>query len=362
MRVAIVSDALVQRGGAERVVEAIAATFPDAPVYALLYDANNGPASLRERIITSPLQRLPGASRRHRPLLPLFPAAIASFDLRGFDVIISSHHTVAKGVRRPAGAVHVCYCHTPMRALWERTREELVTLSPPLRPFAAAVFSRLRAWDVATAASVDTFVANSETTRERIKRYYNRDSTVVYPPADLDRFTPGGTESDYYLVASRPVPYKRIDVAVDACAKLRKRLVIAGGTPKNIPPGSNIEVLGHVDDSQLVSLMRGARALLFPQLEDFGLTPVEMMATGRPVIAYGRGGAVETVIDGVTGLLVPEQSAEAFAAAIERFEGMRWDPQAARAQAERFSAGRFRIAIRQIVEQTNDGRSKLLVS
>ncbi|MGH7706368.1 MAG: glycosyltransferase [Vulcanimicrobiaceae bacterium] len=349
-RVAIVSDPLVQRGGAERVVEAMAELFPDAPVYALLYSPETGPAALRARVTASSLGRVPGAARRHRWLLPFYPAAIERFDLRGFDAIVSSHHTVAKGVLRGADQVHVCYCHTPMRALWERPHDELAAIAAPLRPFAERLLSRLRAWDLATAARVDRFVANSATTQRRIRAHYGRDSAIVYPPIDTDRFTPGGEAQDYYLVASRLVPYKRIDVALAAAAMLGRRVLVAGSAGEDrrlAMPG--VELLGHVDDDRLVALMRGARGLLFPQYEDFGMTPVEMMACGRPVVAYGRGGALETVIDGVTGVLADDQTPLAFASAMRRLESQSWSSERIRRHAERFSKARFNDGLAQIV-------------
>jgi glycosyltransferase involved in cell wall biosynthesis len=353
-RVAIVSDPLVQRGGAERCVEAMAAAFPDAPIFALLYSAQTGPSALAPRIVSSPLQRIPGATRRHRWLLPLFAAAIESFDLSGYDVILSSHHTVAKGVLRSADQVHVCYCHTPMRALWERPFEEIRALPPPLRPLAAATFRRLRVWDYATAARVDRFIANSVTTQRRIAKHYRRESTVLHPPIDVDRFTPGPEQvpDDYYLIAARLVPYKRVDIAVAATAALGRRLVVVGGGPgEHVVRGArHVDYRGHVSDDEVVRLMRGARAMLFPAHEDFGMAPVEMMACGRPVIAYGAGGAAETVVDGESGVLAREQSVPAFIDAIERFESAPFDRGRIRSIAERYSSAIFRSRLKQLVE------------
>jgi glycosyltransferase involved in cell wall biosynthesis len=346
-RIAIVSDPLVQRGGAERVVEAMARVFADAPIFALLYSPTSGPPALRERITTSGLGRIPGAARRHRMLLPFFPAAIESFDLGGFDVVLSSHHTVAKGLIRGAETVHVCYCHTPMRALWERTHEELATLPAPLRPFGASLFRKLRVWDLATVQRVDVFIANSETTSQRILKHYGRDSVVVYPPIDTLRFTPSDAPAgDYYLVASRLVPYKRVELALEAAQRAQRRLIIVGDGPGRAALlRRGAELRGHVSDDELIELMRGARALIFPQLEDFGMTPLEMMACGRPVIAYARGGAAETVIDGETGVLVGEQTPEAFVEGIRRFESLRISAAACRSRAELFSYERFARAI-----------------
>jgi glycosyltransferase involved in cell wall biosynthesis len=341
VRVAIVSDPLVQRGGAERVVEALAQAFPDAPIFALLYSAERGPARLAARIRPSWLDAIPFANQKHRAFLPFFRAAIESFDVSNFEAIVSSHHTVAKGVLTRADQVHVCYCHTPMRALWERPVAELATLPRAVRPFGAALFSHLRTWDAVTAARVDHYVANSTATQRRIATYYRRPSEVVFPPIDTEFFTPGGPVGDYFLVASRPVPYKRVDLAIAATARLNLPLKIVGGRHalRDVPP--NVELLGHVSDEELRTLMRGARALLFPQYEDFGMTPLEVNACGRPVVAYGAGGALDTVRDGVTGVLVAQQSVAAFSSALDRFTNLAFDPASAREHALAFSKGRF---------------------
>jgi glycosyltransferase involved in cell wall biosynthesis len=364
-RVAIVSDPLVQRGGAERVVQTLAEIFPDAPVFAILYSPERGPSALAPRVRESWLRRIPAAARRHRALLPLFPAAVESFDLSTFDVIISSHHTAAKGFIRDANQLHICYCHTPMRALWERPHDEIATLPPIARPAARALFSRLRTWDYVAAGRVDCFIANSRTTQARIAKHYGRPSEIVYPPIDTERFTPGGSVGDYYLIVSRPVPYKRIDVALCAAARLGRRVVLAGGG--NVPPGmtgANVEVVGRVSDHQLVRLMRGARALLFPQLEDFGMTALEMNACGRPVIAYGAGGALETVVSGRTGVFAAAQTPAAFAAAIETFESIEagFDPLRIRRHAEQFSGERFVRELLSVVARAQGGRADELAA
>ncbi len=359
-RVAIVSDALVQRGGAERVVEAMARAFPDAPIYALLYSAEHGPGSLRERVRPSWLQRAPLAATKHRYYLPFYASAIESFSLDAYDVIVSSHHSVAKGVLRNADQVHVSYCHTPMRALWERSAEELATLPVPVRPLAAAVLSRLRVWDYAAAARVDRFVANSRVTQKRIQKHYGRGSDVLFPPIDVARFTPAASEESgtYFLIASRNVPYKRVDVAVAAARLANVPLVVCGGEHPSATNVPGVTSLGIVDDVRLRELMRGARALLFPQIEDFGMTPLEMNACGRPTIAYGVGGALETVIDGVTGLLVPEQTPEAFAHAIAVFDTMRFAPDKLRAHAESFSQDAFVANLRAIIGEEWSARTR----
>lgn len=350
-RIAIVSDPLVQRGGAERVVEAFAETFPDAPVFALLYSPDSGPRSLSKRVQASWLNRVPGANKRHRMFLPFYRQAIESIDVSDYDVILSSHHTVAKNVLTRPDQVHVAYCHTPMRALWERSEAELATVPAFARPSVASLFSRLRTWDALNAPNVSYFIANSTTTQRRIAKHYRRESTLIFPPIDTERFTPGGPVGDYYLVASRPVPYKRVDIAIAATGVLGRKLKIVGGahTLKEQPP--HVELLGHVSDEELRNLMRGARALLFPQLEDFGMTPLETNACGRPAIAYGAGGALDTVVDGLTGILAEEQTIESFVDAIHRFEEASFKSDLLRRHALAFSRDNFKVEISSFVRK-----------
>jgi glycosyltransferase involved in cell wall biosynthesis len=352
-RVVIVSDPLVQRGGAEKMVaDVIGQIFPDAPIHAILYSAQTGPAQIAKRVIPSFLQRIPGAARRHRWMLPLYPTAVESMDLRGYDLIISSHHTAAKGILRTSEQRHICYCHTPMRALWERSFEELEELPAALRPLAARSLSRLREWDYLTAGRVDMFLANSATTRDRILRHYGRSSRIVHPPLDAGRFRSNGVTGagDYYLVASRLVPYKRVDLAIAATAKLKRRLVVVGTGPRKTSlDESHVEYLGHVSDDRLVDLMQHARALIFPAFEDYGMTPVEMMACGRPVIAYGKGGALETVVDNRTGVFATAQTVEAFTEAIERFESLSFDSSDIAEHARTFSFAGFEAQLRDAI-------------
>lgn len=360
-RIAIVSDSLVQRGGAEKfVADVLGRVFPDAPIFALLYSAKTGPKDIAGRIVPTFLQKIPGATRRHRWLLPLYPIAVESMDIRAYDVIISSHHTAAKGVLRRANQRHICYCHTPMRALWERPLEELAELPRFARPFAAQQFSRLREWDYVTAARVDLFLANSVTTAERIKRHYGRESRLVYSPVNAVRFTPPESSSagpgDYYLVASRQVPYKRVDLAIKATGRLGRRLIVTGESAKRQNGERHVEYLGHVSDQKLLELMRYARALVFPGLEDFGMAPVEVMACGRPVIAFGAGGALETIVDGVTGVLARDQTVDSFVQAILRFERLSFDSARIVEHARTFSYTRFEEQIRQAVDDVVENR------
>ena len=350
MRVAIVSDPLVQRGGAERVVSALAHAFPEAPIYAVLYNSLTGPSQISGRVYSSWLGRVPLAAQKHRLFLPLYRSAVESIDVSAYDVVVSSHHTVAKAILTRADQLHICYCHTPMRALWERPTEELATLPKIIRPLAAALFSHLRVWDAVSANRVQLFLANSGATQRRITKYYRRESEVIFPPIDVDHFSlSDDIREDYYLVVSRPVPYKRVDIAIAATAKLGRRLKIVGG--HQMVPGtpSNVEMLGHVTDGQLRDLMGKARALLFPQFEDFGMAPLEANACGTPVIAYAAGGALETVIDGVTGLLCAEQDAECFMEAIKRLETLEFDRTTLRNHALQFSQDSFISRIQNVV-------------
>jgi glycosyltransferase involved in cell wall biosynthesis len=353
-RIAIVSDPLVQRGGAERVVEAIAEAFPEAPIFALLYDPKLGPAALEPRVTASWLNKLPGAAQRHRAFLPFYRHAIESLDVSAYDIVISSHHTVAKGVLTRADQLHISYCHTPMRALWERPFLELQTLPKALRPFGATLFSHLREWDVTTASRVQHYVANSKTTQRRIAAYYRRDAVVLPPPINTSFFTPGGEIGDWYLVASRPVPYKRVDIAIEATRILGRPLMVVGGehAVENAPP--HVKLLGHVKDDELRALMRGTRGLVYSQYEDFGMAPLEVNACGRPVIAFGAGGALETVVDGVTGVLATEQSVDAFVGAIRRFEETSFDANVVRAHAQKYSVDRFIDQLKQHVFRSWD--------
>jgi glycosyltransferase involved in cell wall biosynthesis len=348
-RIAIVSDPLVQQGGAERTVEALAEAFPDAPIFAVLYSETHGPSSIAARVRPTWLNAVPQANRRHRPFLPFFRGAVESIDVTDFDVVVSSHHTVAKGVLTRADQLHICYCHTPMRALWERPFAEIATVPKPVRPFVAMLFSHLREWDAVTASRVQHYVANSTTTQRRIATYYRRTSDLVFPPIDTQFFTPGGDVGDYFLVASRPVPYKRIDIAIAATAALGVKLKIVGGRHGARDAPANVELLGRVSDDELRDLMRGAKALVFPQYEDFGMTPLEVNACGRPAIAYAAGGALDTVVDGLSGIAVPEQSVAAFVEALVRYEATTFDPARIREHALRFSRTQFVERMRTIV-------------
>jgi len=380
-RVALVHHWLVSRRGGERVLAALSRLVPGATLHTLVHDPRACPAPPEVAAVrTSPLQHLPAAPRSFRALLPLHPWAFRRFDLSGRDLVLSSDAALAKTVRVPAGARHVCYCYSPPRWAWDLSELYLRQSVPaPARPLVRAVLARTRAADLRGAAGVSRFVAISEHVRQRIARCYGRPSDVVYPPVDTEYFTPepdagrpgaGRTAASDgaprpYLLLGEAAPYKRFELALAACRLLDRPLVVAGGGRSlrrlRELAGPRTQFIADPDDAAVRALYRGCRALLFPGEEDFGLVPLEAMACGRPVIALARGGATETIVDGVTGCLYPDGAAQSapgdagtagraaleaqpLVAAIERFERLleaRLDPAAARARAERFSTARF---------------------
>jgi glycosyltransferase involved in cell wall biosynthesis len=357
-RVALVHDWLTGMRGGERCLEVFCELFPSADLYTLLHAPGSvAPVIEQRRVVTSFIQRLPRAERRYRHYLPLFPAAIRAFDLRGYDLVLSSSHAVAKSVRVPAGALHVCYCFTPMRYVWDLYDDYFGPRSgPATRLLMPAVAAWLRRWDRRTAAGVDQFVAISRFVADRIRRVYGRDADVIYPPVDVARFRLDEAPGDFYLVVSALTPYKRVDLAVEACNRLGRRLVVVGTGPEDrrlrAIAGPTVEFLGWRDDAQTAELYARARALLFPPLEDFGITPLEAMAAGRPVIAFGEGGARETVVppgagEPPTGIFFARQTVKDLEDAIRRFEASadQFEPKALRRRAEGFDRPLFRERI-----------------
>lgn len=350
MKLAIVADWLVTFGGAEHTLAAMRSVWPDAPLYTTVAKREAlGP--LRDADIrTTRLQFLYKMSGKHQVLLPLMPRAIESIDLRGYDVILSSSHAVAKGIVPPATAVHVCYCHTPMRYAWEMENEYLRDFRVPkiLRGFIRRQLKALRRWDLSTAKRVDLFIANSTETQQRIARIYGRDSVVIPPPVD-DRFFSTELQNTEkrtdYLAVGRLVPYKKFDVLIHAANAKGFSLVIAGRGQEEAAlkriAGPTVRFLGFVPDADLPHLYAQSKALLFPPYEDAGIVPLEAQAAGTPVIALGKGGALDTVIDGKTGTFFADQTPEAIIAAIERFEKMTLSPDVIREHAGKFSSKRF---------------------
>jgi glycosyltransferase involved in cell wall biosynthesis len=350
-KVALIHDWLTGMRGGEKVLEAICELFPDATLYTLVrVPGSVSPAIERRHIRTSPVQRLPHAGRLYRQYLPLFPAAVELFDLDGYDLVISSSHCAVKSVIRAGRATHVCYCHSPMRYAWDQFEAYFgpgqvgAVRSRLLRP----VMAGLARWDRSTAGRVDSFLANSQYVAARIRRYYNRGSTTVYPPVDTAFYRPadGRRESDpSFLVVSALVPYKRVDVAIEACRLLGAPLRIVGRGPEEARlrrlAGPDVAFLGWRTDEEIRDLYGRAAAVVLPGIEDFGMVPVEAQACGTPVVALRAGGACETVIPGLTGVLVNDGSAESFAAGLSLARTSRFDAAVIRSNAERFSRERF---------------------
>jgi len=349
MRVAIIHDYLNQFGGAERVLEVLHELFPAAPIFALVYDKRALPQYAGWDIRTSFLQKVPFVKQGYRNFVFLFPRAIASFKLRGYDLVISNTHAWGKGINLDGDTLHICYCLTPMRYIWDLYQDYIRYEHIPfparwILPFWAR---RMRRWDRQSALKVAHFIAISRTVAKRIENYYQRDSVIIYPPCDTDFFKPDGSlDSGYYLAVSRLKSYKRMDILVGAFNKLGLPLKVAGEGPElkrlRQDANGNIEFTGRIADEKLLKAYQGCKALVFCGNEDFGLTMVEAQACGKPVIAYYRGGAKEIVIEGKTGMFFYEQTPQSLAQAIERFSGLRFDRSYIRESSLRFSKEKFK--------------------
>jgi glycosyltransferase involved in cell wall biosynthesis len=347
LNVVLCHDWLTGMRGGERVLELLCDGFPNAPVFTLFHNpVAISPAINRHRIWTSWLQAIPGVTRHYRLLLPLFPSAIEIMDAPPARLLISTSRCVAKGLKPRGGAKHLCYCFTPMRYAW-LFYEDYFGRSPAKAAVAKFMLPALRRWDLASSRRVDRFVAISRHVRQRIRDFYQRDADVVYPPVDTERWTPGpdGGPRDFDLIVSALVPYKRIDVAVEAYNRLGYPLRIAGAGSE-LPrlrrlAGPNVRFLGWQSDDDLLQLYRSCRQLVFPGEEDFGIVPLEAQACGKPVVAYGRGGLLETIEEGVSGVFFKEQTPEAMATAIRTAAAATWNPAAIRANAARFGIRNF---------------------
>ncbi|MCS6888944.1 MAG: glycosyltransferase [Chloroflexus sp.] len=356
MRVALVHDYLNQYGGAERVLEALHELFPAAPVYTSIFDPATMPVTYQQwDIRTSFMQRLPAWRTQFRRYVALYPTAFERFDLSNYDLIISSSSAFAKGVIPRPGALHICYCHTPMRFAWRTgdyvAREQINGFQAKLLPF---LLNYLRIWDTVSANRVDLFVANSHEVAGRIARYYRRPAIVIPPPVDLPPYEPR-PPAEFYLAGGRLIPYKRLELVIEAFNRLRLPLKIFGdGRDRSRlerMAGPNIEFLGWVDEATRLDLFARCRAFIFPGEEDFGITPLEVLAVGRPVIAYAAGGALETLIEGVTGRFFYQPTAAALAAAVALSRTDPVDSLALRRHAERFSRERFLAAMRAFIDE-----------
>ena len=343
---AVVHEWLTVPGGSEKVALRILRLLGQADLYAAVYEPKAFPELAGIPVHTTFLDRLPGARAHYQRLLPLMTAAYEQLDLSPYELVVSSSHSCAKDVITRPDTFHLCYCHTPMRHAWDPAKLRDESVGPLGRVLLPPLLARLRRQDVLGAARVDRFVANSSHVANRIRKYYRRRATVVHPPVEVDHFLARPrTLGDFYLVVSRLVPYKRVDLAVEACTRLSRPLTVVGDgryrERLERAAGANVTFLGHADLPALVELMTGCRALLFPGEEDFGMVPVEAQAAGAPVIAYGVGGARDSVIDGSTGVLFGEQTVESLCQAIERFERLSFDPDVARENAARFGPDRF---------------------
>ncbi|MCX5497544.1 glycosyltransferase [Kaistia dalseonensis] len=362
MRIAIVHYWLVSMRGGERVLEALCEMFPEADIFTHVVDrAAISPTIAQHTIHTSFIQKLPAARRLYRHYLPLMPMALELLDLSAYDLVISSEAGPAKGVITRPDAVHICYCHSPMRYLWDQHAVYRRAAGPIQRLAMAAFSPRLRLWDAMTALRVDSFVANSAFVAQRIRRYYGCGSVTIHPPVRIDTFEPTGKSGGDYLCLGQIVPYKRIDLVIEAFRTLDRRLIIAGDGGADqarlaARAPDNVTFLGRQSEDAVRALLGACRALILPGEEDFGIVPVEAMASGRPVIAYGVGGARATVIDGKTGLFFAEQTTASLRDAIVRFEAMehRFDAGAIRAHAERFDTAHFKRAFRAHVDDCLD--------
>jgi glycosyltransferase involved in cell wall biosynthesis len=361
-RVALVHDWLTGMRGGEKVLEAIAELFPGATIHTLVHVPGSVSAALEQHPERQSFVRwLPFAGQRYREYLPLFPTAIEQFDFDRFDLVISSSHCAAKSVVVPGRVRHVCYCHSPMRYAWDQFDSYFgpaqvgAAASRLLRP----VMARLARWDAATAGRVDRYVANSHYVAGRIRRYYNRGSTVVYPPVDTVFYRPDPDRSPepFFLVVSALVPYKRLEVAIEACAEAGFPIKLVGKGPEEgrlrrlaQALEADVEFAGWLPDEQVRDLYQRCRAVLMPGVEDFGMVPVEAQACGRPVVALARGGAVESVTDGITGVLVQDPSVAAFAAALRDVSARTFDSAVIRRHAESFGKARFQEQFREVID------------
>ncbi len=357
MKVALVHDWLNGMRGGERCLDVLCEIYPEAPIYTLFYEKGKLPRSIAcHDIRTTWINRLPAVYSRYRNYLPFFPAAIESLDLGAFDLVISTSHCVAKGAKKGKEAFHICYCFTPMRYAWGFFDEYFGNKNFVLRALIRTAVKKLQTWDKKATDRVDRFVAISHHVRHRIKKYYDREAEVIYPPCETDFYTlnPAVARENFYLVVSALVPYKKIELAIEAFAGGSRRLVIIGDGPERKKLESmssdNVQFLGWKPDEALRDYYRRARGLIFPGEEDFGIVPLEAQACGCPVIAYGVGGALETILEEKTGTFFTELSVKGLLDSIENFEKKEWGAQDARHNALRFSRTRFKDEMKNYIQ------------
>ena len=347
MKVAIIHEWLTIYGGSERVVEQLLKIYPQADIFTTVYhEKNMGHIFPKEKVHTSFMQGIPFSKKFYTKMLHLMPRAFESFDLSEYDLVLSSSHSCAKGVITSAETTHISYIHTPMRYAWDLYHDYLKASGFITRMAMKKILPKIRQWDALSALRVDKFVANSSIVKKRINKVYRRDAEVIYPPVNTDFFVPNNKDpEDFFLILSRFIPYKKIDLAIEACNKLGKRLIILGTGPqekelKNIA-GPTIEFTGRLSDEESRGYYQRCKAFLFPGYEDFGITPVEAQACGRPVIAYGKGGALDSVISEKTGVFFPEQTVESMISGIEKFKKINFNATEIRKHAESYSNKEF---------------------
>lgn len=368
MKTAIVHDWLVNYGGAERVVEQMLLLYPDADIYTLVYDEKKmGKIFPKEKVHTSSLQKIPMAEKLYTKFLSLMPKAFEEFDLTGYDLVIASSSCCAKGVITSPTTPFIAYIHSPMRYAWDLYYDYLKNSGRLTKFFMKRWMPDIRKWDYISSQRIDTLVANSSYIARRIKKFWNRDAAVVYPPVDTDRLSVSDEAAgDYFVVFSRFVPYKRIDLAISACARLNKKLIVigSGSQEKELKllaascKNADIKFTGRISDSEVKAYLQNCRALIFCAEEDFGIIPVEAQACGRPIIAFGKGGALETVVNEKTGVFFEEQSVGSLVKAIEEFEKLdkenTFNPKKIREHAEKFSAENFRKNLSEQIRLTEE--------
>lgn len=369
-RIALVYDWLTNMGGGEKLLLALHKAYPEAPIYTSVFIPENCPPFAELDIRTTYLQRLPKLLRRWHQLLPVLRAhAFRQLDLSQYDIILSSASAEAKAVRARPGAVHICYCHTPTRYYWSHYKEYKKDpgfgwLNPLIRLAIPPFVAWMRQLDLKAVAGVDYFIANSHAVQARIKKYYKHDSTIIFPPVQIERLSPKSPikKEDFYLIVGRQIPYKKTDIAIEACNVLKKQLIVIGGGSEHQRlvklAGPTVKLLTNIDDKAVVDYFQKAKAFIFPQQEDFGITAIEAMAAGTPVIAYKKDGAIDSIVDGTTGIFFDTQTVESLVEAIKRFEQLTFSPAVIQEYAEQFSEEQFIKKITAFVDAHSSGSSQ----
>ncbi len=357
MKIAIVHDWLTNMGGAEQVVINFKKIYKNAPIYTTFYNPNKLDKELQNVDVRTSFLQKKKMVTNHKKYFPLMPLAFENFNLNEYDVILSSSSSCAKGVITKPGSVHICYCHTPMRYAWELRDDYIKEAGRLKRRLIKILLHYMRIWDFVSASRVDYFIANSTAVQKRIQKHYKREAIVINPPVRCNLFNISETDGDYYFIVSRLVGYKRFDLAVKACSELGKKLIIIGDGPEREKleklANENVTFLGRQSDDVVKKYMSECKALLFPGEEDFGIVPVEAQACGRPVIAFGKGGVLDTVIDGKTGILFPEQTVESIKDAIIQFENANFDKKKIREHAMKFDEKVFQDKIQEYVKKVS---------